>query len=477
MVQPGPDSLRHCAAGRGGRRRRGPVLALQSDVVLGLESGLRPRRSGWNIGNLVKNLASADIVKEIASGDLVHKIANNDIVRKIASKSEEVLKDYQRDLQEFGEGLKKETGVVVDVTTHSFHDLPLQLEKGGHAAQDSFVEVSHTMEELGATIWKSTAVILNQVKDVVASVDEESPLSAKLKGATSLSAASLSRGKYSRYEAQVSAMQRDSSTYCDEPEDEDDFSAWKSSFKLEERNKDIETILKENAFMQELQLRIVPLIVEHDTFWTRYFYRLHKLQQAEDARAELVKRATTSDEEELSWDVDEDTDESKAMAAVPTDDGKQAVLPTEGDGQGALASTDEAPKERDASDREATSVPDSKPGPAEAPRSTNTRAATSKAESPEEDAASNGSAVSTASGDWMVVQQDKDGSPKAIADSSKAADEKLPPVRPEADTGSSTAAPQAEDEVKATAPAPPFNVKGKAPIHREGEEGDWGEWE
>lgn len=27
------------------------------------------------------------------------------------------------------------------------------------------------------------------------------------------------------------------------------------------------------------QARIVPLIVEYDAFWTRYFYRLHKLEQ------------------------------------------------------------------------------------------------------------------------------------------------------------------------------------------------------
>ena len=35
----------------------------------------------------------------------------------------------------------------------------------------------------------------------------------------------------------------------------------------------IEEVLKDNAFMQELQSRIVPLIVDQDTFWTRYFYR------------------------------------------------------------------------------------------------------------------------------------------------------------------------------------------------------------
>ncbi len=34
----------------------------------------------------------------------------------------------------------------------------------------------------------------------------------------------------------------------------------------------------------------VPLVVDYDVFWTRYFFRLHKLQQVENARANLVKR-------------------------------------------------------------------------------------------------------------------------------------------------------------------------------------------
>ena len=85
-------------------------------------------------------------------------------------------------------------------------------------------------------------------------------------------------------------MQRDSSTYCDEPEDEDDFASWQEGFSLEKRKGDIEDLLSGNAFMQELQSRIVPLIVEQEVFWSRYFYRLHKLQQAEEARSNLVKR-------------------------------------------------------------------------------------------------------------------------------------------------------------------------------------------
>ena len=72
---------------------------------------------------------------------------------------------------------------------------------------------------------------------------------------------------------QVAAMQRNSSTYCDAPEDTEDFREWKETFSVEEKEEDIQNLVKENAFMAELHKRIVPVVVENDVFWTRYFYR------------------------------------------------------------------------------------------------------------------------------------------------------------------------------------------------------------
>lgn len=68
-------------------------------------------------------------------------------------------------------------------------------------------------------------------------------------------------------------MQRNSGTYCDEPEDAADYAAWLADFDLAARKKDIDEITAGNAFMAELQARIVPLIVRYDVFWTRYFYQ------------------------------------------------------------------------------------------------------------------------------------------------------------------------------------------------------------
>lgn len=84
--------------------------------------------------------------------------------------------------------------------------------------------------------------------------------------------------KYSRLEADISSMQRDSATYCEEPADSEDYQAWRAGFDLSSYRPAVEALTQENAFMAELQARIVPIIVEYDAFWTRYFYQLHLLE-------------------------------------------------------------------------------------------------------------------------------------------------------------------------------------------------------
>ena len=91
----------------------------------------------------------------------------------------------------------------------------------------------------------------------------------------------LSKGKYSRLEADISSMQRDSATYCDEPADTADYQAWRSKFDLASYKPAVDDLTADNAFMAELQARIVPVIVDYQAFWTRYFYRLHLLEVAD----------------------------------------------------------------------------------------------------------------------------------------------------------------------------------------------------
>ncbi|KAL2611697.1 hypothetical protein R1flu_023389 [Riccia fluitans] len=294
--------------------------------------------SPWSFGfgSLVKTIASKSVEGDGSGKDEEPNASPwsfgfGSLVKTIASKSGEVLQDYQRDLHEFADGLKKETEVVAGVTVHAVKDLPHTLETGAVVAQESLETVGQTLEDFGGSIWRGTTELLASVKEAVQKVDEESAANSKAKGnlvRETSTPGPTTNWKYSRYEAQVNAMQRDSSTYCDEPEDEEDYTAWRSAFKLADKKGDIEAITKDNAFMQELQARMVPLVVEHDVFWTRYFYRLHKLQQAEEQRADLVKRATTSlEEEELSWDVDEETEE--VSSALEVEHQSDVAAPTE----------------------------------------------------------------------------------------------------------------------------------------------------
>ncbi|KAG2693584.1 hypothetical protein I3760_08G103300 [Carya illinoinensis] len=211
------------------------------------------------------------------------------LINTLKTRSESVIDTYRRDLQEFGTGLKKEIEV----------------------GQGSLQNVGQVIDELGSTVLKGTAQIISQGKDVILSVDLESD-SDNNSGSNPnyySTQQSLNSKPYSRFDAQVRAIQSEDGTYCEEPEDLDDYNKWKSGFDFGEKSEEIEGLLEENGAMESIYKRVVPTSVDNETFWCRYFYRVHKLKQAENMRANLVKRAISRDEEELSWDVDDDEEE------------------------------------------------------------------------------------------------------------------------------------------------------------------------
>lgn len=242
------------------------------------------------------------------------------IVKTLTSKSEEVIESYRRDLEEFRSGLQKETEAIREVASRAVKDLPNSLDVGASVAQESLESVGQVIDEFGSSVWRGTTDILAEGKELISRLDEENANNNNNndqgfgRGESSSSAYSnvSFQGKYSRVETQIRAMQLDSNTYCQEPEDIEDFEAWKSEFRFDERNEEIEDLCRENAFMEEVKSRLVPNIVDYETFWTRYFYRLYKLKQADEARAHLVKRAIISQEEEdLTWEVDDDEEETE----------------------------------------------------------------------------------------------------------------------------------------------------------------------
>ncbi|XP_009111155.1 BSD domain-containing protein 1 [Brassica rapa] len=217
------------------------------------------------------------------------------LMKTIADRSESVIETYRRDLQEFGTGLKKEIEV----------------------AQGSLGTVGHAIDELGNTVIKGTAEIIAQGKEAILAAGNESDSSDNTSSGTSLGRRdSFSSKPYSRFDAQVRAVQGDLGTYSEEPEDSDDYKKWESEFSLGEKGEEMESLLEGNGDMRGVYKRVVASVVDHETFWFRYFYKVHKLKQAEDLRANLVKRAISlDDEEELSWDIDDEEETSEIVAA------------------------------------------------------------------------------------------------------------------------------------------------------------------
>lgn len=234
------------------------------------------------------------------------------LIKTLASKSESVIESYRRDIEEFGTGLKKETAVIRDVASRAVKDLPASLEVGASVAQDSLESVGQAIDDIGSSVWRGTAEIITHGRDALLAAEEHDIDSPSDSSSQQLSSQSLSSQRYSRFDVQLRAIQCDENTYREEPEDLDGFSEWKLGFVLEDKSAEIENLSEGNGVMGEIYSKVVPNVVDHDTFWSRYFYRIHKLKLVEDARVNLVNRAIAGDEEEdLSWDIDDDEDDEE----------------------------------------------------------------------------------------------------------------------------------------------------------------------
>ncbi|CAG7908950.1 unnamed protein product [Brassica rapa] len=196
------------------------------------------------------------------------------LMKTIADRSESVIETYRRDLEEFGTGLKKEIEV----------------------AQGSLGTVGHAIDELGSSVIKGTAEIIAQGKEAILAAGDNESDSSDNNTSGSNRRDSFSSKPYSRFDAQVRAVQGDVSTYSEEAEDDsDEYKKWESEFSLEEKGEEMEMLLEGNGEMRGVYKRVVPSVVDHETFWFRYFYKVYKLKQAEDLRANLVKRAALDD--------------------------------------------------------------------------------------------------------------------------------------------------------------------------------------
>ncbi|KAL6500427.1 hypothetical protein OROHE_025793 [Orobanche hederae] len=225
--------------------------------------------------------------KDIDSSDAADRWSFGGLLKTLAIES--VVETYRRDLEEFGSGLKKETEVFRETASRAVKDLPASIEASASAAQGA----------LGGML-KSTAEIISKESLGFASDGEPQ---------TPETNRSLNSAPYSWFAAQLSALQSDSGTFCEDPEDVEDFRKWKLGFELENNRDEIDNLIGKNGILDDVYEKFVPSAFDSKTFWSRYFYRVDKLKQQESVRANLVKRTISVDDDDLSWDVDDEEEE------------------------------------------------------------------------------------------------------------------------------------------------------------------------
>ncbi|KAM1923593.1 hypothetical protein ACFX15_021478 [Malus domestica] len=261
------------------------------------------------------------------------------LITTLATKSGSVMKNYRRDLEEFGSELKKETAVIREVASRAVKDLPGSLEVGASVAQESLETVGQAIDDIGSTVWKSTTEIISHGRDAISADDdvESDNLDDNVSGNREisgdnkrLSSSGIDLRKYSRFEAQVRAVQSNLNTYLEEPEDLESYGSWKLGFVLDEKAEEVENLMRENGVIGEIYGEIVPGKVDSESFWSRYFYRVHKLKEAEEARAKLVNRAISGAEEDLSWDFDDDDDDKDKDVGKEEGDGSDLKVGSSG---------------------------------------------------------------------------------------------------------------------------------------------------
>merc|ERR1712088_1092428 len=86
------------------------------------------------------------------------------------------------------------------------------------------------------------------------------------------------------------------------PDDADEFTAWKPE--LDKRQGEISELMVSNANIRKNYSTLVPEKVNHNLFWTRYFFKVHLIELQENRRQVLKKRAAevASKNEEINWD-------------------------------------------------------------------------------------------------------------------------------------------------------------------------------
>lgn len=302
--------------------------------------------SFWNVASALK-----DAVKQ-QTAELTSSLQSTDWKSELNAFQE----GFKEDTAEMGQKAKEVSEEVGKKTMEAAKSLPHVVEtlpaSGAARAKEAAAQLQHattSLSKMGQRVVTNTTEILDHFSAAIQAEMNAVAAADAAAGPRGAAGDGTAAAKFSRFDADVAAMQRDSSTYCDEPEDGEAFTAWAATFDLPARKPDVAKLLSENTFMSELQARIVPVVVDYESFWTRYFYRLHALEQRHAKVAALTSRAEAgAGAEEVGWGMDDDDEEEAAAGAAGTAAAAAAETTAAGEGAESAAAAEPVEDESDA---------------------------------------------------------------------------------------------------------------------------------
>ncbi|CAF3399337.1 unnamed protein product [Rotaria socialis] len=177
---------------------------------------------------------------------------------------------------------------------------------------DVFDFVRKDLSDFTTTVKSDTETYLNKIKLHPSSTSITSE-SKNERGTTMIPSAPVDR-----FQNERNRIEHDDATYLTDPTPIESYKAWREAndFSADERKGQIAQLLIDIPQIRSLYSRFVPACTTHNDFWSRYYYRISKLDEEETRRLNFLKRAqeTCNEHNENDWDEPNDEWTSEALA-------------------------------------------------------------------------------------------------------------------------------------------------------------------
>ncbi|KAG9522295.1 BSD-domain-containing protein, partial [Aureobasidium melanogenum] len=120
----------------------------------------------------------------------------------------------------------------------------------------------------------------------------------------------------SRFDAQLHVIHTSAQSFTCDP-DSAEYTEFVKEFDIAAKTDAIAADLEKYPELRRAMEKLVPEKVEYATFWTRYYFLRKVIQEEEVRRREVLKGATQTTDEDLTWGSD-DSDDEEDRAPTPT---------------------------------------------------------------------------------------------------------------------------------------------------------------